>query len=374
VPLLALNRTWVAFGPVSLRSQPVQLTMLLQPLSAAEAASSASWTDSIRNFVNRLVGTQADPVFNVVGTFRSLEGGGGRIRGMLFGTFDAGEYSGAFTYDTPECTAEREFTATLDPQFLRLTGGRTNRDCKDSPLQFSGITMLVSQAPLPTTTSPTSSTTSMPLQCSYALSATSTFIGQQGGDRTVGVITGPTCTWSVQNFVEWIKVQPATGSGAGTVILTIAENPGSPRSATVVIAGLPFLVNQGVTTTTTTIGTTSIPPTPDLLPVSIDGSFCRTSDAANTNLRVQVRNSSSRTTSLPFITRVIFDSGSTITSQDRLVPELLPATNQELLFAIPDACKVSPNCGIQIIADANNAIIEENEGNNIVGANCRFSP
>jgi hypothetical protein len=370
--LIALNRTWVAFGPVSLPSQPVQLTFLLQPVAAASEDS--SWSGSIKNFVNRLVGTAQEGVFTVVGTYRSLEGLGGRIRGQLVGSFDNGVYNGAFTYDTPECTAEREFTATLDPQFLRLTGGRTNRDCKGSPLQFSGITMLVSQAPLPTTTSPTSSTTSQPLQCAYALSANNDFIGQAGGDRSVGIITGPGCAWSVQSFVDWIKVQPTSGTGPTTVILTIAPNPGPPRTATVVIAGLPFILNQGVTTTTTTIGTTSTPPTPDLLPISIDGSFCRTSDATNTNLRVQVRNSGSQAAAGPFITRVIFDSGSAITSQDRLVPGLAPVTNQEILFAIPDACRLSPNCNIQIIADANNGIIEENEGNNNVGASCRFIP
>jgi hypothetical protein len=364
----------VAFGPVSLPSQPVTLTLLLQP-TAGSAAASDSWTGSIRNFVNRLVGTAADPVFTVVGTYRSLEGLGGRIRGTLAGSFDAGVFSGAFTYDTPECTAEREFTGTLDPQFFRLTGGRTNRDCKGSPLQFSGITLLVSQAPLPTTTTATSSTTSIPLACSFALSAASDFVGQAGGDRTVGVITGPNCTWTVQNFVDWIKVQPAGGSGPATVILTVAPNPGPPRSATLVIAGQPFIVNQGVTTTTTTTSvlTTSIPPQPDLLPISIDGGFCRTTDATNTTLRVQVRNGGNTASAGPFITRVLFDSGATITSQDRLVPGLGTNTNEEVLFGIPDACRLAANCNIQIIVDANNGVVESNESNNTVGASCRFN-
>ena len=377
IPLININRTWVAFGPVTNPNQPVSLTMLLQPTSVV-ASSSQNWSDKFKSFVGRLpfLGTQADPVSGVVGTWRSLAGGGGRVTGSLVGIFDAGVFNGTLTAEFPECTAERNFTATLDPQFLRLTGGATIRDCKDSPLSFTNITMLVSQAPLPTTTTATSSTTSTPLQCSYALSASSTDVPSTGGDRTVGVITGPTCVWSVQNFVPWIKVQPLSGTGPTTVILTVAENPGPPRSATVVIAGLPFIVNQGVptTTTTTSVLTTSIPPQADLLPITIDGSFCRTTDATNTTLRVLVRNGGNETAAGPFFTRVTFDSGTSITSQDRLVPALPPNTNEEVLFAIPDACRLAASCSIQIAVDANNGVVESNESNNIVGARCDYTP
>jgi hypothetical protein len=358
IPTPATTRSYVAFGATA-PTVPSQLTLVLTPLSGRPAAAS---------FFDRLpfVGKQQDELWSVLGFYRTPSGTGGQITGELVGTLDAGTFTGTLTADSPECVAERQFSGTVDPQLLRWTGGTTLRDCKGNPLAFNTLTMLATSAP-PPTTPPPPTTSSIPLQCSYALSISSDSVPATGGPRTVGVVTGPTCGWSVQNFVDWITVQPTTGTGPGTVTITVAPNAGAPRTATVVIAGLPFVVNQGIVTTTTTTTTIAVA-LADLQPVTVDGSFCTVNDSFN--LRVAVRNSGAAAAG-SFFTRVFFDSGtSPISSQDRLTAGLAANTTTEMLFPIPGSC--DETCTIQIIADINNAIQESNEADNTVGVTCLF--
>jgi hypothetical protein len=372
---LSLSRTYVAFGPVP-PTVPSQLTVVLQQRSAV-----ASFFESLRFFEK-----QADPVFTVMGFYVTPGGGRGQVTGQLVGTLDAGTYNGTLTAETPECTAEREYGGTLDPQFLRWTGGATLRDCKGSPLSFNSLVMLATNAPLPTTTAASSSTTTTPLQCSFSLSSSATSFGPAGGQATVGLTTGPTCGWTVQNFADWITVQPQSGSGSATIALTVA--PGPPRSATVVIAGQPFVVNQGqattttttttspttstsTTTTTTTTTTTSIPPMPDLTPTTPAGAgVCRTTPSAQ--LLVNVTNVGPADAP-PSITRVSFDPGGGATSVDANTPGIpSKQTAADLAFGIPSTCYVSM-CSVLIIADIQGGVQEANEGNNSLQATCNFS-
>jgi hypothetical protein len=183
--------------------------------------------------------------WTVTGNYRTPGGGSGQITGTLAGTLDSGAFEGVLTSETPECVAQRQFRGTVDTQFLRWTGGTTLADCKGSPLGFNTLVMLPTGAPPPNST--INSTSTIPLQCSYALSASSVSVPTTGGQATVGLVTGPACSWAVQNFVEWISVLPAGGTGSATIALSVA--PGAPRSATLVIAGVAFVVNQVAPTT-----------------------------------------------------------------------------------------------------------------------------
>jgi hypothetical protein len=82
--------------------------------------------------------------------------------------------------------------------------------------------------------------------CTFALSATSTTIPQNGGSGSVNVIAGAGCSWTAVSQVPWIVVTSgASGSGNGTVQFTVqARMSGGPRSGTIVIAGQTFTVNQ----------------------------------------------------------------------------------------------------------------------------------
>jgi hypothetical protein len=82
--------------------------------------------------------------------------------------------------------------------------------------------------------------------CTFALSAPSVSIPQNGGSGSVNVIAGAGCTWTAVSQAPWIVVTAgASGSGNGTVQFTVqARMSGGPRSGTIAIAGQTFTVNQ----------------------------------------------------------------------------------------------------------------------------------
>jgi hypothetical protein len=80
--------------------------------------------------------------------------------------------------------------------------------------------------------------------CSYTLSPTSYTAPVAGGSSQVGVTTTTGCAWSVTGLPSWISTTTASGTGNGTLTLTVQANTGASRSATVTIAGQPFVVTQ----------------------------------------------------------------------------------------------------------------------------------
>jgi hypothetical protein len=191
------------------------------------------------------------------------------VQGRLVGTLDAGTFEGILTSVTPECTAEREFSGSVNAQSLQWIGGTTLRDCKGNPLNFSPLTMLATAAP-PPVAPPVPVTTTIPLVCAYGLSSGAASFNVNGGSVTVTLSTGPTCGWTAQRFVDWVTVQPTAGSGPSSISLIVSANPGAPRSTTVVIAGQQFLITQSNVSTTTTVSsssTTSTTTTTTTIPV-----------------------------------------------------------------------------------------------------------
>jgi hypothetical protein len=81
--------------------------------------------------------------------------------------------------------------------------------------------------------------------CAYALDDTGESMPAAGGTTTVGVTTTAGCAWTAASDDPWITVTSgATGTGSGSVGLTIAENEGDARVGTVEIAGETFTVTQ----------------------------------------------------------------------------------------------------------------------------------
>ena len=85
-----------------------------------------------------------------------------------------------------------------------------------------------------------------PVPCVYQISPTNDSIGAQGGALSaVAVSTTGGCVWSAASNVPWITVTGgASGSGNGTVNLSVAANTGAARVGTVTIAGHTFTVTQ----------------------------------------------------------------------------------------------------------------------------------
>src|SRR6185436_5545001 len=83
--------------------------------------------------------------------------------------------------------------------------------------------------------------------CTYAIAPDQQNADATGGSATVTVTAPGGCGWTAAANASWISVSSgASGSGNGTVRLTIAANPGAARSGTATIAGRTFTVNQGL--------------------------------------------------------------------------------------------------------------------------------
>ena len=97
-----------------------------------------------------------------------------------------------------------------------------------------------------TTTTTTGTTTSTPATtCAYTLSATTASVGPVGGTNSVTVTTTSGCAWTATTSSSFVSIQSGgSGSGNGTVVLNVAQNPLSTRTATATIAGQTFTLSQ----------------------------------------------------------------------------------------------------------------------------------
>lgn len=391
-----------------------------------------------------LIGKQA--TYSVTGVYRTGGGGGGTVRGSLDGTIDNGNFSGSMTFEAAGCSAGREYFGQLSASSLTWTGGRIIQDCKDSPFGFSTLTMVTAGTLPPTTTVPT---TTMP-GCNYGLNPGGGSIGLSGGSGSVQVVTQPGCGWSAQSVVSWVTVQPSSGSsGPGAVQYTVAA--GGPRETTLIIAGLPFVLRQEASPTTTTSQTctyTLSPPSstvpaaggagsvtvvtqtgcqwsvqnfanwitvnptsgtgsgavnytaaattaareativiqgspfllrqdapvlsPDVVPFTPLGGgddYCRIS---GTTFFVGVRNLGPGAAGAS-VTRVSFVPNDGTPSSNSLPTASLPSGGTvDVAFPYPRDCEFGGGCTIQIVVDANNELAEgtAGEGNNTVDTQC----
>ena len=81
--------------------------------------------------------------------------------------------------------------------------------------------------------------------CSYSVSPGSLQPDPSGGNLTVNIQTGPSCSWTVSGLPSWITISGAAlGTGSGSVTLAIAGNAGGTRSATLLFAGVAVVITQ----------------------------------------------------------------------------------------------------------------------------------
>jgi len=97
----------------------------------------------------------------------------------------------------------------------------------------------------PTTTTTGATTTTTPVNCTYSLSPTSLSVLPAGGASTVTVTTQSGCSWVSSTPSSFITVTSgASGSGNGSVGISVAANSGTTRTGTVTIAGQTLNVSQ----------------------------------------------------------------------------------------------------------------------------------
>jgi len=99
--------------------------------------------------------------------------------------------------------------------------------------------------------------------CRFALANSSSRVPAEGGPFNVAVSTIPGCKWRASSDVSWLRVVSSELTGSGDVSFVADVNTSGERSATLTIAGLPFVVQQTAPTT----GPAPTPgPTPDPTP------------------------------------------------------------------------------------------------------------
>ena len=99
--------------------------------------------------------------------------------------------------------------------------------------------------------------------CTYSLNPTSASPAAAGGSTPIAVTTSSGCAWTTTDAPSWITVTGGSGTGNGSVTLAIQANTGTARTATLTIAGQPFVVNQAAAgpTCSYSINPTSASPT-----------------------------------------------------------------------------------------------------------------
>lgn len=138
------------------------------------------------------------------------------------------------------------WTAAEKESWIRITGGAsgtgngtvtftvaaTTGPARTSTLTVAGQTVTVTQSP----------------GCSFDVSPTSIDVDAGGGTRTINVSGGAGCGWTaaVSSNAPWITITGGTtGSGNGSVKITVAATSGPSRSGTLTVAGQTVTVNQG---------------------------------------------------------------------------------------------------------------------------------
>ena len=81
--------------------------------------------------------------------------------------------------------------------------------------------------------------------CTNTISPTSQLVDNRGHAYDV-TVSAPysECEWSTSESDSWFSLSPTSGSGSGTVRVTVLANRGAARSATITIAGQTHTVNQ----------------------------------------------------------------------------------------------------------------------------------
>ena len=82
--------------------------------------------------------------------------------------------------------------------------------------------------------------------CTMSLGDTSETFSNAGGSGTIPVrASSATCSWTAASDANWITIRSgASGSGNGTVAFDVAPGTGTPRTGTILVAGLRFAITQ----------------------------------------------------------------------------------------------------------------------------------
>ncbi len=110
---------------------------------------------------------------------------------------------------------------------------------RSTTLTVAGQTVTITQD------APASPPPPPPPVCSYTVSPLTTSVAAGGGTLGIGVTTTASCAWFATSNVTWMTIASGeTGTGSGTVNVSVASNTGGARTGTLTVAGQTVTVNQ----------------------------------------------------------------------------------------------------------------------------------
>ena len=80
--------------------------------------------------------------------------------------------------------------------------------------------------------------------CTFTLKPGSLPVPAQGLATALSIDTPAGCSWSASNMPAWISIPSGVRTGPRTLSYTVAANLGPGRTATLTIAGQPFVITQ----------------------------------------------------------------------------------------------------------------------------------
>ncbi len=152
-----------------------------------------------------------------------------------------------------------DWTATANVPWITISSGASGSGNGTVAFSVAANTAVAPRSGTLTIAGQTFTVNQDAAACTYSIAPTSQGVPAAGGAASTSVTASGGCNWTATSNAPWITVAAgASGSGNGTVSLTVAANPdSSPRSGTVTVAGQTFTVNQDAAACTFTIAPTN---------------------------------------------------------------------------------------------------------------------
>ncbi|MBA3271154.1 MAG: BACON domain-containing protein, partial [Acidobacteria bacterium] len=153
---------------------------------------------------------------------------------------------GSGTLVTVATTAECSWSAVSAHPWITVVSGATGQGAGTVSLAVAANTGSTRAGTIAVADRVVTITQSGVNACSYAISPTSQAFQPSGGaGARITVTTTSECPWTVTSDAAWLTAtSPATGTGNGEVTFSVAANPGSNRTAVLVIGSQRFTVTQ----------------------------------------------------------------------------------------------------------------------------------
>jgi hypothetical protein len=145
------------------------------------------------------------------------------------------------------------WTVTSQSSWITVTsgpGGNGNGTINlsiapNNGVQRSGVVTMAGHTYTVTQSAGSSAPGPGPGPCTYSLGSADASVAAAGGTVQVAVTSGAGCDWTAVSQASWITITGgASGTGNGTVRLSVSANGGSQRAGTVTIGGETFTVTQ----------------------------------------------------------------------------------------------------------------------------------